>query len=689
MVRQIQWSQMGPDARVHALDKVRRFTRLIDARVPGRERPGVLRVVDAHGKERTLFIHQVVAVQRLLLKGRAEHWADRKGSLVAVHDLGTGKTITAVAAVAAIRSTLPRLDLEQSVVVCPLSVLHVWADAFDSWTTYDRSVLVATKQADLTTEALLVAKVVITTPDVLVAAFKSFMSIDPRSHSRKRMDRYVHGGDRPAGAPLPPAHPLFLRANVPNAFSCVIVDELHTVCNPNTLSGHAVGLLCRSAAYTLGLTGTPVCSKPQQVAWIAKTLNAQPQLLQDPRNYVVSAKRPVRWAGAKAPKADRASGSQTINKATLSTFHQELVDRVDASFLDLPPKVYTKIEFDPFIGRLADGTVDKQVIDAHNKLLEDAKRAMETAEAGARDLATFGQVERQTWGCIVAMSNYEFSSTLGWYGAFAFDNPDLYDEAVANPSEYMKLVARVLASRQAAGHARVAIFSESTTQLRILQRFLAREGACGDLFLYTGELSGKRRVQLVHDFLSCARGVMLLSGAGAIGTTLCPGCEVLLCVGSVPWNSTTLEQAHGRIWRIGQTRPVEIVQFVPRRSVTVEKLTLHIDKRERLARAVTDQDYSHFEETDEQRWRWQMKILKGLRPLNSQGNYSCTAAERVENTAWLRACERADANGLARPPAPKGFSSAPKLAHLVPIPRAPFVVSDEVDEPAAKRARVS
>ena len=682
MVRQLQWSQMGPDARARALDKVRRFMRLIDARVPGRERPGVLKVVDAHGKERTLFIHQVVAVQRLLLKGRAEHWADRKGSLVAIHDLGTGKTITAVAAVAAIRSTLPSLDLELSLVVCPLSVLCVWADAFESWTTYDRSVLVAQKQADVTTEALARAKVVITTPDVLVAAFKSFMSIDARSHARKKMNRFVHGGDRPAGAPLPPAHPLFLRANVPNAFSCVIVDELHTVSNPNTLSGHAVGLLCRSAAYTLGLTGTPVCSKPQQVAWIAKTLNAMPEMLQDPRNYVVAAKKPVQWAGEKAPKAERASGSQTINKSTLSTFHAELVDRVDSGFLDLPAKVHTTIEFDPFIGRLADGTVDKRVVDAHNKLLEEAKQAMEAAEAGPTD---FGEVERKTWSCIVAMSNYEFSSTLGWHGAFAFDNPDLYDEALANPSEYVRLIARVLASRQAAGHARIAIFSESTTQLRILQRFLAREGACGDLFLYTGELSGKRRVQLVHDFLSCSRGVMLLSGAGAIGTTLCPGCEILLCVGSVPWNATTLDQAHGRVWRIGQNKPVEIIQFVPRRSVTVEKLALHVDKRERLARAVTDQDYSHFEEADGQRWRWQMKILKGLRPLNSFGNYSCTAAERLENTAWLRACERADANGLPRPPAPKGFSPAPKLAHLVPIPPSPFVVSEE---PAEKRQKV-
>ena len=688
MVKQTQWTKMGAEAQAQALEKVRRFTKLVDARVPGRARPGVLKVVDELGKERSLFIHQVVAVQRLLLKGRAEQWADRKGSLVAVHDLGTGKTITAVAAVAAIRSTLPKLELEQTIVVCPLSVLSVWGDAFASWTTYGDAVLVAQKQADLTSDALARAKVVITTPDVLVQAFKSFMSIDPNSKARKKMDRYAQGGSRPAGAPLPPVHPLFLRANIPNAFSCVVVDELHTVCNPHTLSGHAVWLLCKSAAYTFGLTGTPCCSKPQQVAWIAKTLNAQPEMLQDPRHYVVAAKKPVQWAGGRAPKADRASGSQTVNRATLTTFHQEIVDRVDASFLDLPAKVHTTLEFDPFIGLRADGTFDTRVIDAHNKLLEEATNATEAAETGARDPADFGKAERQTWGCIVAMSNYEFSSTLGWHGALAFDKPGLYDEAVANPSEYMKLIARVIASRQAAGHPRIAIYSESATQLRILQGFLAREGACGELFLYTGEIKvAKQRAQIVHDFLHCARGVMLLSGAGAIGTTICPGCEVLLCVGTVPWNATTLDQAHGRIWRIGQTRPVEIIQFVPRRSVTVEKLALHVDKRERLARAVTDQDYSHFEETDDERWRWQMKILKGLRPLDRYGNYACTAAERVVNTAWARACEKADANGHKRPPTPKTFTPAPKLAHLAPIPPSPFV--EGATPPPTKRSKPS
>ena len=77
MVKQTQWTKMGAEAQAQALDKVRRFTRLVDARVPGRARPGVLKVVNELGIERSLFIHQVVAVQRLLLKGRAEQWADR------------------------------------------------------------------------------------------------------------------------------------------------------------------------------------------------------------------------------------------------------------------------------------------------------------------------------------------------------------------------------------------------------------------------------------------------------------------------------------------------------------------------------------------------------------------------------------------------------------------------------------
>ena len=258
--------------------------------------------------------------------------------------------------------------------------------------------------------------------------------------------------------------------------------------------------------------------------------------------------------GREGAQTDRASGSQTVNRATLTPSTRKSSTASTPATSTCRPRC-TRPSSSTRYRLRADGTFDARVIDAHNKLLEEATKAMEAAETGARDPADFGKAERQTWGCIVAMSNYEFSSTLGWHGALAFDKPGPYDEAVANPSQYMKLVARVIASRQAAGHPRIAVYSESATQLRILERFLEREGACGERFLYTGEIkAAQRRAQIVHDFLHCARGVMLLSGAGAIGTTICPGCEVLLCVGTVPWNATTLDQAHGASG-IGQTRP--------------------------------------------------------------------------------------------------------------------------------------
>ena len=131
--------------------------------------------------------------------------------------------------------------------------------------------------------------------------------------------------------------------------------------------------------------------------------------------------------------------------------------------------------------------------------------------------------------------------------------------------------------------------------------------------------------------------MLLISEAGAIGTTVCPGCEVMLCIGTTPWNSSTLEQAHGRIYRIGQNKPVEIVQLVPRRGVTDAKLALHADKRERLARAAKDLDYSAFEESDKQKWRNQCAILDSLRPLDALGNFAVAEAERAAAAAWAHA----------------------------------------------------
>lgn len=653
MTRQKKWSELTGPLRARAREMVQRFEASVSR--------GIVKMRDPFGVQRKLYLHQIVAVQRMLLKNHQEAWEKRKSALLAVHDLGTGKTITAIMAIAAVRNACPDADGGKVLVLCPLAVLSAWDDALRSWTTLGDRLLVGHKQAQLTEAAIEAAHVVLTTPDVLVAAFKTFVYQGTSEEDRKRpkMQRFHHGvrasdaarREQLQGA-LPPIHPIFamLTRRAP-ALALTVVDELHKYSNPTTLCGHVVAMFCTDSVYTLGLTGTPVTSQPKQLAHLAKALNAQPAWLQQPRRFT------------------EANNAKRINRRALSEYHDLLVDRVDSSFLDLPPKTHVVLEYEPWVGRQPDGRPCAAAIEAHNETLASAQNLVASNAMEARELAQgkWGERERAVFTAAVAMGHYEFSATLGMHGAAAFEKDgSLYDEAVAQPSECMRLVLRMLRSRQEAGHPRITVFSENVTQLRILERYLADKGV-GTLFLYDGTLSGPQRGQMVHDFLRCAAGVLLLSAAGAHGTTICPGCEVLFSVGGLPWNAATVDQAFGRVHRIGQTEPVEIVQFVARGGVTAAKLALHADKRERLEKAARDEDYSAFDD-DSGLWRKQMQILSSCTLLDERGNYRHPPRVLAEARAWQRRIEEFDARGLPHPPPPPNLPRPARLAAAVVLP---------------------
>ena len=70
-------------------------------------------------------------------------------------------------------------------------------------------------------------------------------------------------------------------------------------------------------------------------------------------------------------------------------------------------------------------------------------------------------------------------------GSFAEAGRKLFDQAAREPSQVMLLIARVIKSRQTelAGHPRVAVYCQSTTQLRILHGYLYGEDM-GELFVF-------------------------------------------------------------------------------------------------------------------------------------------------------------------------------------------------------------
>jgi len=722
-----------------------------DQPIPG----NILRLTgvrDGKPVRREPYAHQVVAAKHLMRKVASEDtpWDERKASLLLMHEVGTGKTITAMLALAAVYKINPRRDEAKTMIVVPKSVLEAWREHVRMWTTlgdarlgHEDDVLVALKQGDVKNGEVARARVILTTIDVLGAAFKTFMVVtkDKKKGKNGKM-RLLPFKHRIKPKPKKPHHPLFKLLSDADAknktlaeakkpaempFALTIIDEVHLCSNPKSMKGFLLGMFARKSVYKLGLTGTPVSSKPSQLANLATTLDV----------YVPGESNP-RWLHKEDAFKGKDGSEHAFNAATVSKFHDVVVDRVDKDFLfpPLPPRTVVYLEYDPFVALRPDGTIDATAIAKHNEKLaaaqdlvrrqggaapeleevaadaddDDAKpKASKKADGAdgaddepdapeAPDNAKWGDDQRAAFSAMVALGNYEFSSVLGTNGAAAFVETTeagrkLFDRAAREPSQAMVLIARVIKSRQGgmAAHPRVAVFCQSTTQLKILHGYLYGEGV-GELFLFDGSLEPKARNDMVKDFLACPKGVLLFSGAGGIGITLCPGCEVLLSVGSLPFNATELDQAFGRLHRIRQDKSVEIIQFVARRSVTAAKLSLHDDKRDRLQLVATDEDYSRFNDGDSA-WRWTARILDACVPLNASGNYGALPSQRTALRAYRATAEWNATNGQpppAPPPEALELTRPPVLARVAPLPLVTYplgLVAEETIEADSPRPR--
>lgn len=665
---------------------------------------GILRLTQAgNGIPLVPDQHQLCAAFRLYSRSKDEDIKQRRASVLLMHEVGTGKTITAILAMAAVNSKAGNDPMAKILIVVPKSVLEIWYETIKLWTNKGDLVLKAAKQDEITPAGLRTAFAVLTTPDALVEAFKTFCYMDRSAAAahKPKMRRWKVGADpcpttargkkrlEELGGMDPPLHPLFehlRREGGAPPFLLTIIDEIHDGYRPTTERGFVINQFTMRSTYKLGLTGTPVSAKPDEFQYIAFALDAHPKELQDRQFYFVG-----------KPKAGQ---QQPLNVEAINKFHRLLVDRVDASFLDLPERKILYWVYDPFVGvNPADGTTDAKVIAHHNALVEAAQRSAKQLSSDLRqtkehDWQRWGETQQAAFKAITAMGQFEFCPLLGMLGAEKFEqsekekqNPNLYQQAAAAPSQAMQLIVRLIQSRQAACHPRIAVFCESVTELEILKAYLVSlrgQGAdVGQLFLFKGSATQREKMRI--DFLACPKGVMLLSKLGSVGITLCPGCEVMLSIGSLPWNATTIDQAFGRIYRRGQTKRVETIQLVARNSVTAVKLLLHEDKRERLARALANRDWSKFSEGDT-KWRKTERIIGQCRLLNNKGNYvdpdavakmTAFAAELKHHRALK---EQADANGVARPPAPvppadldvEFLSKGPQLPSLMPLPPVSF-----------------
>jgi hypothetical protein len=114
-------------------------------------------------------------------------------------------------------------------------------------------------------------------------------------------------------------------------------------------------------------------------------------------------------------------------------------------------------------------------------------------------------------------------------------------------------------------HAKAVVFSQWLATHALIQRRLAERG-WGHV-LFSGSVPGDQRGALVDTFHNDANCRLFLStDAGGVGLNLQHAAAVVVNM-DMPWNPAVLEQRIGRVHRMGQSRGVQVINFVGQGSI--------------------------------------------------------------------------------------------------------------------------
>ncbi len=165
------------------------------------------------------------------------------------------------------------------------------------------------------------------------------------------------------------------------------------------------------------------------------------------------------------------------------------------------------------------------------------------------------------------------------------DSTFLFDK-LTNVSPKLDEFAEVIEELFASGEHKAVVFSQWETMLNKAAEVL--EGSGIAYALLHGGLPGKQRKEVLERFQTDpACRVFLSTDAGGVGLNLQSADTVVNL--ELPWNPAVLEQRIARVHRLGQERPVRVINFVTRGSIE-ERVQKAIEAKRSLFAGVFDGD---------------------------------------------------------------------------------------------------
>jgi hypothetical protein len=210
---------------------------------------------------------------------------------------------------------------------------------------------------------------------------------------------------------------------------------------------------------------------------------------------------------------------------------------------------------------------------------------------------------------------------------------------------------------------KVVVFSQWRRMLRLAywvsRDELAREGIRPAFF--TGEEGQKRRTQNIvdfHDDPACR--VLFATDAGGVGLNLQRAATACINI-ELPWNPAVLEQRIGRIYRIGQRRPIDVYNLVSEPGIE-SRIADVVGSKKALFTGLFDGTTD--EVTFERSGSFLSRIERIVAPAQSAAAAEDDGSEREIDAMLVASDESGDAPGMTAP-VKEPIPSATEIQRLV------------------------
>ncbi len=326
----------------------------------------------------------------------------------------------------------------------------------------------------------------------------------------------------------------------------VILDEAQRIKNWNTLAAKAVKQI--KSPYAIVLTGTPLENRLEELLSVVQFIDMYRfgPTFQFLNHHQIRDNETGRVVGYQ----HLASIGRTLEPILLRR-------KKDAVLKELPERI-DKTFFVPMTPQQA-------------RLHEENREVVARIVQRWRQTRFLSEIDRRR--LMIALQNMRMSCDSTWLVDHEKDFGFKADELLTLLDECLETADQ-----------KVVIFSQWLRMHELVERRLKQRP--WKYVLFHGGVPGNQRGELVRRFREDPEcRVFLATDAGGVGLNLQHAASIVVNL-DLPWNPAVLEQRIGRVHRLGQRKPVQVINFVARGTIEAGMLSVLKFKKSLFAGAL-------------------------------------------------------------------------------------------------------